>query len=210
MKDKIPNKTIERIIQYRRCLEQIQKEGRSHVFSHELAAHQRRSSAQVRRDLMLIGYSGSTSKGYNIANLIQTITHTLNDQEGLRVVLIGVGHLGKAILSYFNAGRAKIKVVAAIDADSQKFGRVISGCPVSPPEQLEQILLKQTISTAILTVPAAAAQEVAERLVHEGIRGIVNFAPVKLKLPPFIHVEQVDITTLLEKTAFMARPKTIT
>ena len=208
MTDQVPNKTIERIIQYRRSLEQLSKEGRSHVFSHELAERHRGSSAQVRRDLMLIGYSGSTSRGYDILNLIRTITHTLDDREGLRAVLIGVGHLGRAILCYFNAGRAKVKIAAACDTDPQVQERVISGCPVCSPEKLEQILRKQNISTAVLTVPASAAQEVADRLVLGGVRGIVNFAPIKLHLPPYVHLEQVDITTLLEKTAFMARPKT--
>ncbi len=207
MKNHVPNKTIERIIQYRRSLEQLQREGHSHVFSHELAEQHHGSPAQVRRDLMLIGYSGSTSKGYDIANLIRTITKTLNDQEGLRAVLIGVGYLGRAILNYFNAGRAKVKIAAAIDTDPQKQGRVISGCPIGSPEQLDLILAKQAISTAILTVPATVAQGTAEQLIRGGVRGIVNFAPVKLRLPPHIHIEQVDITSLLEKTAFMARPK---
>lgn len=203
----VPNKTIERIIQYRRSLEQLQKEGRIHVFSHELAEQHRGSSAQVRRDLMLIGHSGSTSKGYDVANLIRTITQTLNDQDGLRAILVGVGHLGRSILSYFNTGRAKVKIAAAIDVDTDKQGRIISGCPVSAPDQIEQIVKKQTITTAILTVPAAAAQGMADQLARSGIRGIINFAPVKLHLPPYVHVEQVDITTLLEKTAFMARSK---
>lgn len=205
--NKVPNKTIERIIQYRRSLEVLQKEGRSHVFSHELAERHRGSSAQVRRDLMLIGHNGSTSRGYDIVKLIHTITETLNDQEGLRAVLVGVGNLGKAILSYFNAGRAKVKIASAIDQDSQKQGRVISGCPVGSPEQLRQILSRQSINTAILTVPASEAHAAAEHLVHCGVRGIVNFAPVKLRLPPHIYVEQIDITTILEKTAFMARKK---
>ncbi len=207
MKGLVPNKTIERIIQYRRSLEALRKDGRSHVFSHELAERQRGSSAQVRRDLMLIGYGGSTSKGYDIANLIHAITLTLADQDGLQAVLIGVGHLGRAILSYFSAGRAKIKIAAAIDSDPQKQGRVISGCPISAADQLDQILAKQSIGTAILTVPADVAQEMAQQLVRGGVRGIVNFAPVKLHLPAHVHVEQVDITTLLEKTAFMARSK---
>jgi len=204
---KVPNKTIERIIQYRRSLEALQKEGRSHVYSHELAERHRGSSAQVRRDLMLIGHSGSTSRGYEIIKLIHTITKTLNDQDGLKAVLVGVGNLGRAILSYFNAGRAKAKIAAAIDVDPQKQGRVISGCPVGDPGQLKNILSKQSITTAMLTVPASEAQAVAEQLVHCGVRGIVNFAPVKLRLPSNIYVEQIDITTILEKTAFMARNK---
>jgi redox-sensing transcriptional repressor len=207
MNSLVPNKTIERIIQYRRSLEQLNKEGRIHVFSHELAEQHRGSSAQVRRDLMLIGHSGSTSKGYDVTNLIRTITRTLSDQDGLCAVLVGVGHLGRSILSYFNSGRAKVKIAAAIDTDTEKQGRVISGCPVTAPDQIDGIIKKQNITTAILTVPAAVAQEMADLLTSSGIRGIINFAPVKLHLPPYVHVEQVDITTLLEKTAFMARSK---
>jgi redox-sensing transcriptional repressor len=124
---------------------------------------------------------------------------------GKGAVLVGVGNLGKALLSYFAARRSSLRVVAAFDSDPYKVNRVIHGCRCYPMEGLSEVLRGQTTSVAVIAVPAPAAQGVAELLTRAGIRGILNFAPVRLRVSPNIYVEDIDMTVALEKVAYFAR-----
>jgi redox-sensing transcriptional repressor len=198
-------KTIGRMSLYRRLLLDIEKRGASHVYSHELARVAGIGAAQVRRDLMTMGFSGSPSKGYHVADLIGHIGTAIDPPEQQRVALVGVGNLGRAILAYFHGRRPKLAIVAAFDDDSAKVDKVVHGCRCHPLRAMSEIVPALDITVGIITVPAESAQDIADRLVNLDIKGILNFAPAALRVPPGVFVDTMDITTALEKVAYFAR-----
>ena len=198
-------RTIGRLSLYRRLVTLLQAQGMKNVYSHQLASMAGSTAAQVRRDLMSVGYSGNPAKGYDIAELIGAIGRILDAPDGQKVALVGVGHLGRALLNYFSARRPKATIEAAFDKDPHKVNRMILGYRALPATQMQEVVRQEGISVAILCVPADEAQRVADDLVDAGIRSIVNFAPVPLKVPSNIYVESMDITMSLEKAAYFAR-----
>jgi redox-sensing transcriptional repressor len=203
----IPDKTIGRLSLYRRLLNRFRGEGVRSIYSHQLAALAGVTAAQVRRDIMCIGYSGNPNRGYALIELIESIGNSLDDPEGQRVALVGVGNLGRAILTYFAGRRPKLTIVAAFDSDPLKYNRVIQGCRYYSIEHLPEMVRELDITIGVITVPANEAQWVADRLVHAGIRGILNYAPVRIRVPSTVYVEDIDMTMALEKVAYFARKK---
>ncbi|MDD5765059.1 MAG: redox-sensing transcriptional repressor Rex [Candidatus Marinimicrobia bacterium] len=201
----VPEKNIERLLLYRRILANLRREKKTAVFSHQLALMSDASPAQVRRDFMLIGYFGSPVRGYDIDQLIQSINEFVDAQEVQKVTLVGVGHLGRAILNYFQGRSDKLAITAAFDRNPEKVGRVLHGIHCYPTERIQEIVKAEGIDVAIITVPESEAQDVADRLVQAGIRGILNYAPIKLNLPPEIFVDNRDMLLAVEKIAFFAR-----
>ncbi len=201
----VSEKTIGRLSLYRRLLDEMRDEGVLHAYSHQLGALAAVSAAQVRRDLMVIGYSGSPSKGYDVAQLSQSITAFLDAPVKQGIALVGLGNLGRAILSYFTGRRPNLAIVASFDNDTRKVNRFIHGCPCYPADQMVHVIEEMGISTSIIAVPAASAQAVADQLVRAGVKSIVNFAPTPLRVPQHVYVEETDITTTLEKVAYFAR-----
>ena len=196
---------IGRLSLYRRLLDELLAQGVKHFYSHQLAASVGGSAAQVRRDLMTIGFSGSPAKGYQVGQLLESVSRFIDAPEEQRAVLVGVGNLGRAVLSYFVGRRPLLGIVAAFDLNPEKTNRVTHGCRCHPMEQLRELVSEQGASVGIITVPAAHAQSVADQLVEAGVRALVNFAPVRLKVSHQVFVEQIDITTSLEKAAYFAR-----
>jgi len=199
-----PDRTVERLCTYRRTLRRCLEQGKARVFSHELAAAHQATPAQVRRDLMTIGFTGSPARGYDVAALLAYVGRILDPPGGTAAVVIGVGHLGRALLAYFTRDRSPLHVAAAFDSDPDKVGTELYGCPVHAIDRLEEILDDSPASVGIIAVPAEHAQAVADRLIHSGIRGFVNFAPVILRLPPHVTCEDMDIAVSLEKVAYHA------
>lgn len=198
-------RTIGRLSLYRSLLNRLLREGVGNLYSHELAALAGGTPSQVRRDLMATGYTGSPTRGYAIRELIESIGRFLDARKGDNVALVGVGNLGRAVMAFFTGRRPNLKVVAAFDSDPYKVGRVIHGVRCHPMEDLERVLREEEIRVAILTVPAVEAREVATRLTRAGVRGILNFAPVRLRVSRGVFVEDVDVTMSLEKVAFFSR-----
>lgn len=198
-------KNIERLILYRRHLLSFQRSDVSNIFSHQLANLMGTTSAQVRRDLMSIGYFGSPSKGYNILSLIESISIFIDSDSKQSVALAGVGNIGRAILDYFKGRREKLDITALFDIDPEKTDRVLHGCRCYPLDQIEDIISTEKINVGIITVPAESAQIVAERMVSAGVTGILNYAPVKLILPHEVYVENRDMILAIEKVAYFAR-----
>ena len=176
----ISGKTIGRLSLYRRLLNRLLNDSIRSVYSHELASLAGVTAAQVRRDIMNIGYSGNPNRGYDVQKLIDGIANFLDEPEGQNVALIGIGNLGRAILAYFAGRRPKLTIVAAFDIDPDKIGRVIHGCPCYSIDQMQRIVDELSIGIATLCVPATEAQNVAEKLVEAGFQGILNFSPVPL------------------------------
>ena len=201
----VSDKVVERLSLYRWLLETQLESNTTHLFSHELAAMACVSAAQLRRDLMTIGYSGTPGKGYLVADLAKSISRELDGGKVTRVALVGMGNLGKALVSFLSGRRTHLEIVAAFDTDSSKYGRVISGCRCYSQDKIEEIVEKEGITVAILTLPSDVAQIVAERLVKAGVRGILNYAPVPLKVSKKVYLENRDVTAALEKVTYFAR-----
>ncbi len=199
---KLPPKSIERLSQYRRILLNNLEKGKEYIYSHELASQLHFTPVQVRRDIMLIGYTGTQRKGYVIKDLIVRIGEILDRESNTNAIIIGMGNLGKAITSYFNGKRTKIEIVAAFDTDEQKINRVISNVRCYHISSIKEKLQNLDASIAIMTLSPEAAQEVADQLVLHDIKGILNFTSIPLNIPDHIYIEDYDMVTSIEKVAY--------
>lgn len=201
----IPEKTIERLSEYRRTLLRCHKQGITHIFSHVLAGMHGITAVQVRRDLMLIGFSSDTKKGYDVKVLIDFISSILDSESPMNIGVIGMGHLGQAITKYFNGKDLKLKITAAFDIDQNKVGTIIDGIPVFHMDEFEQRVDELGINIVVLSSPARVASELDVPIINAGIKGVLNFTSKPLNLPHGIVVENYDITTLLEKVAYFVK-----
>lgn len=201
----LPEKTVERLSEYRRTLLSCQKHGITHIFSHVLAGMLGLTAVQVRRDLMLIGFSSDTKKGYDVRVLADFISGILDSPEPLNMAVIGMGHLGQAITRYFNDKGLKLKIVASFDVDPDKVGTQMNGLPCYHLNQIDEMVEALDINIAILSCPTSKAEEVVLPLVNAGIKGVLNFTSKTLNFPAGIVVENYDITTLLEKVAYFVK-----
>ncbi|MFP4449198.1 MAG: redox-sensing transcriptional repressor Rex [Bacteroidales bacterium] len=203
----LPEKTVERLSVYRRTLLNCYSDGKEYIYSHELANLHNITPVQVRRDLMLIGYSSTLKKGYDVKALIDLIGDILDSENGLNVAVIGVGNLGRAITAFFRGKRSKLEIVASFDTDPEKINSVISGVKCYSMKELEKIIKEKDISIAILTVPPEYANNVAELLAQSGINGILNYTSVPVSVSTDIIIEHYDMTMSLEKVAYFVKQK---
>jgi redox-sensing transcriptional repressor len=201
----LPERTVERLSEYRRSLLQCLQEGKTHIFSHELAELHHNTAVQVRRDIMFIGYTSMQRKGYDVKELIGVIGEILDSEKGLNVAVIGLGNLGKAITAYFVGKRSKLNIIATFDVDQTKIDRVISGVKCYPLDRLTEIVESRNISIAIMTVPAHSAVEVTQQLTSAGIKGILNFTTVPVHVTPDVYLDEYDMITSLEKVAYFVK-----
>lgn len=201
----LPEKTVARLSEYRRILLDCLSKGQTHIFSHELANLNHITAVQVRRDMMLMGFSSMQRKGYDIKELIGAIGHLIDTPDGLNVAVIGVGNLGKAVTGYFRGKRSKLNIVATFDVDPDKVGRVVGGVKCYHADELPQLIKKLKVSVGILTVPPEYARSMAELLASNGIRGILNFTTVPLNMPGHVFLEEYDMITSIEKVAYFVK-----
>lgn len=201
----IPEKTIERLSEYRRSLRNCHRDGITHIFSHVLAGMHGITAVQVRRDLMLIGFSSDTKKGYDVEVLINYISNILDSDSPVNVAVIGMGHLGRAITKYFNNKKLKLHIVASFDVDPEKIGKDIDGIPCYAIGDFEIKVQKMDINIVVLSTPSSVAEDFVVPIINAGIKGVLNFTSKPLNFPRGIIVENYDITTLLEKVAYMVK-----
>jgi len=199
------HRSIGRLSLYRRLLYDLAENGTDHVHSHQLAGLAEVTAAQVRRDLMAVGCSGTPRRGYNVQDLIESIGELLDTPKAQAAALIGIGNLGRAILAYFVGRRPKLEIAAAFDVNPAKINRTIHGCRCYAVKRLVDVIKRRGIKVGIVAVPASEAQRITEMLVRGGVRGIVNFAPIRLHVPRDVFVEDMDMTMSLEKVAYFAR-----
>lgn len=202
---KLPEKTVGRLSEYRRTLLNCLAQGKTHIFSHELAQLHNITAVQVRRDIMFIGYSSMQRKGYDVSELIAVIGKIIDSEEPLNVAIIGIGNLGRAITHYFMGKRSKLNIVAAFDIDPAKIDRVVSGVKCYAVQSFPEMAEKLNISIALLTVPADTAVETTEQLIMGGVKGILNFTTVPLNVPSNVYLEEYDMITSLEKVAYFVK-----
>lgn len=202
---KLPEKTVERLSQYRRTLLDCLAKGKTHIYSHELAGLHNITAVQVRRDLMLIDYSSMKKRGYDAKELVNVIGKIIDHQEGLNVAVVGMGNLGRAVTSYFNGKRPKLNIIATFDVDENKTNRVISGVKCYHINDLKEVVARDNISLAILASPPDTAPALAEQIAAAGIKGILNFTTTPLNVPSNVFLEEYDMITSIEKVAYFVK-----
>jgi len=201
----LPERTVERLSEYRRSLLQCLEEGKTNIFSHELASLHHNTAVQVRRDIMFIGYTSMQRKGYDVRELVDVIGDILDSEKGLNVAVIGIGNLGRAVTTYFMGKRSKLNIKATFDVDTTKIDRVISGVKCYHINRMKEIIDANNISIAIVTVPADSATEVTAQIVEAGIKGLMNFTTVPLDVPDDVYLDEFDMITSLEKVAYFVK-----
>lgn len=200
--DDVPKAVINRLSLYLRELQHLLRNGKTTISSSQLGRLLGFTDAQVRKDLTCFGHFGHPGIGYRCEELVAAIRKILGTDRTWTVALFGVGNLGRALLGYKGFGAKGFQIVAAFDEDPRKAGATIDGIRVHPTSQLEEVIERQQIQLAMITVPAAAAQKVADEAIAAGVVGIVNFAPVTLSVPIDVSLVGVDLATELEQISF--------
>ena len=201
----IPERTIERLSEYRRTLLNELAKGVTHLYSHNLANIHGITAVQVRRDLMLIGFSSDTKRGYDARVLVDFIGDILDGQEVMHIAVIGMGHIGHAVTQHFTGKRSKLKITMAFDVDSEKVGHKIAGVPVYHIDEFVKRVKDHKVKIALLTLPTNVAPSMVQPIIDAEIKGVLNFTSTPLNFPEGIYVEDYDIITLLEKVAYFVK-----
>jgi redox-sensing transcriptional repressor len=195
--------SVGRFSLYLRRLERFRDEGERTVSSGQLGEALGIPDTQVRKDLAYLGNLGHRGVGYRTDELIAALRAALGVDRPWSVVLVGVGNLARALLRYRGFQRQGFHIVALFDADPAKVGQKVDGLTVHAPEAMAEVIAATGAELAILTVPSEVAQDVADRLVAAGVRGLMNFAPAVLRLPPHVRLVPVDLAVQLEQLAFL-------
>jgi redox-sensing transcriptional repressor len=197
--------SVGRLSLYLRRLENLLHEGTTKVSSSQLGESLGVTDAQVRKDLAYLGNLGHPGIGYAIAELIAAIRRALGIDRDWSAALVGVGNLARALLRYQGFVERGFRFVALFDADPAKIGQRVEGLTVHAPDSMPEVIAATRAELGVLTVPSEAAQEVAAALLAAGIRGLLNFTPQLLRLPPEVSVVSVDLTVQLEQLAFLVQ-----
>ncbi len=199
---KISESTVRRLALYLRYLEQFESQGLATISSQELAKRGGTTSAQVRKDLSFFGSFGKRGLGYSVAELGTKIRDILGLQRNYRVVLVGAGKIGGALVAYQGFRQRGFNVAAIYDRDPKKIGARWNGLVVRDIRHLEADLKKEPTDIAIVSTPAEAAQDVVDRLVKMGVKAILNFAPAQLNVPADVTLKSVNMALELETLSY--------
>ncbi|MGE5683086.1 MAG: redox-sensing transcriptional repressor Rex [Bacillota bacterium] len=193
----MPEPTLRRLPVYLHYLKELQEAGKFDVSTTHIAGELKLDPTQVRKDLAYTGIIGKPKVGYDVGILIKSIEDFLNWNNLTDAFLVGAGNLGLAIIGYEGIKKYGINIVAAFDNAPEKTGKEFYDISILPVEKLHDLAQRMHIHIGILTVPASQAQKTAESMVQAGIKAIWNFAPVNLKLPEDVIVENAGFTTSL-------------
>jgi len=196
---KISDSTVRRLSVYLRFLEQTKTPT---ISSRELARLGGTTSAQVRKDLSFFGSFGKRGLGYAVPELTRRIRDILGLERGYRVVLVGAGRMGGALVQYQGFKQRGFHITAIYDHDARKIGSRWNGLVVRDVTHLENDLKKDPSDIAIVATPAESAQQVVDRLVRSGVKEILNFAPVPLNVPADVEVKTVNMALELETLSY--------
>ena len=202
-RDVVSELTTGRLSVYLRCLMFLELQGQKTVSSAELADRFHLNSAQIRKDLACFGEFGTRGVGYDVSQLKQQLVQELGIDRTRNAVIIGAGNLGMALADYAGFNANGFHIVALLDIDPGKVGRTSrQGIPVLAYEQLDDVVRRNRVEIGIIAVTATAAQVVHDALVAAGLRAILNFAPVQLRLHEGVKVKSVDLRINLESLSF--------
>ncbi|MBI4311694.1 MAG: redox-sensing transcriptional repressor Rex [Chloroflexi bacterium] len=203
----VPEVVVSRLPQYVRALTRLTQQGITVVSSQQLGDLIQMTPAQIRKDLSYFGRFGKQGRGYSVKYLLGELRRILGLDQEWRVGLVGVGRLGRAILSYPGFAPEGFKVVAAFDADPRQVGQMVAGIMVQPMHRLGEVVHELGVRIAIVAVPASQAQEVVNRLVACDVRAIVNYAPVSPQAPAHVRVRNIDpVMALQSMTYYLTAP----
>ena len=189
---KVPDIVVGRLPLYVRSLSKMGQEGKEITSSQELGGRLGISSAQIRKDLSQFGEFGKQGTGYNISFLADQIKKILHVDRVWDVILVGAGDLGHAVANYAGFVHRGFKIVAIYDNDQSKIGEEVSGFTVRNVNELMIDIQSGSVRVAMLAVPAGQAQEVSDTLVEAGIKSILCYAPISLKVPTDVYVQYID------------------
>jgi redox-sensing transcriptional repressor len=199
---KISDSTVRRLSLYLRFLEQANAQSRATISSGELAKLGGTTSAQVRKDLSFFGSFGKRGLGYAVPELGRRIRDILGLERGYKVVLVGAGRMGGALVQYQGFKQRGFHIIAIYDQDARKIGSRWNGLVVRDVKHLDADLKKDAIDIAIVATPADSAQHVVDRLVKGGVKAILNFAPIPLNVPTDVEVKTVNMALELETLSY--------
>jgi redox-sensing transcriptional repressor len=200
--ESIPNPAVRRLSLYLRQLESFQRKDRRTISSKQLGESLGLTDAQVRKDLAYFGQFGHPGIGYRVDELIAQVKRILGTDRTWNIMLVGAGNIGRALSSYRGFMAKGFRLVAVFDNDAGKVGKRLGPFTIQPLSDIPATVEKQQIRLAILAVPADAAQDVADQIVAAGVRGLLNFAPVSLTVPPDVAMNSVDVAVQLEQLSF--------
>lgn len=199
---RIADSTVRRLSAYLRFLEDSETRGLATISSEELARRGGTTSAQVRKDLSFFGSFGKRGLGYSVPELSKRLREILGLGHRWKVIIVGAGKIGAALVQYRGFRQRGFHVLAAYDNDSGKIGRTMEGIPVRDINHLERDIGRDPPDIAVLAVPAENAQAVVDRIVAGGVRAILNFAPTQLQVPPQVAIKNVNMAMELEGLSY--------
>ena len=198
----IPRKTIYRLSIYLRCLARLKEKGIQTVSSETLSKVAGVKSTQLRKDLTYFGQFGTRGLGYDVEQLSKMISDELGTTRLQPVILVGVGNLGLALLSYRGFQKEGFEIIAAFDAEPNRRRNKDVSQPILGMDELRAFVSKHNVKMAVLTVPVVAAQEVVNQLIEAGIIGVLNFSPIVLDVPEEVMVNNVNLAIELENLSY--------
>jgi redox-sensing transcriptional repressor len=199
---RISESTVSRLSVYLRLLEEFEGAGRTTVSSEDLAGRAGTTAAQVRKDLSAFGTFGKRGLGYGVPELAHELRRILGLGRSWPVALIGAGKIGSALFGYQDFIRQGFFIRAVLDSDPRKVGQEWGDLEVRSSEALEEVLRAESIEIVIVAVPAEAAQDVVNRVVRAGVRGILNFAPTQLRVPAAVELKNVNMAMEMEGLSY--------
>ncbi len=199
---KVPNVAIRRLPIYLRVLEDLHQSSVSVISSVEMARRTGFSSEQIRKDLAYFGAFGTRGVGYSTEVLIERLRKILGLSQQVPAALVGAGNLGRALARYNLERHADVRVVAVFDNDPMKIGTRLRDLEIRPIRDLEHEVARRKVRMGIIAVPAAEAQDIALRLAKAGVRALLNFAPVNLRVVPSVYVQNIDLGIELQSLAY--------
>jgi len=203
--DEVSPLTLNRLSFYLRCLRHLQEQDIRRISSQELARRYHLSATQIRKDLAQFGEFGIRGVGYEVNALADHLNSLLGLDRRHAMVIVGMGNLGSALARYLGFNYGAFQVVAGVDKDPRVIGKTIGGFTVRPAADLAQVVAETGAEIGVLAVPAEAAQENYDALADAGVRGVLNFAPVRVKRRPEVPLKNVDLRINLEELAFFLR-----
>lgn len=205
--EKISELTTNRMSVYLRCLNELAVQGAKTVSSDGLAKQFHLNSAQIRKDLAYFGEFGVRGVGYYVDDLRGQLTKILGLENRHCIGIVGAGRLGTALADYYEFSQANFTVAALFDADANKIGEKVGEIEIFDIKNFADIVKKAKIDVAVIAVPAEYAQAVLERITEAGIKAVMNFAPIPLKVSGGVKLKTVDLTISLESLSyFLAQP----
>ena len=200
--NKIPDIIIGRLPVYLRALQQLSEKGILTTSSQELGEIISISAAQIRKDISQFGEFGKQGTGYSVPFLMERLRDILKVDRVWEVVIVGMGDIGHALARYNGFANRGFHINMVFDNDPEKIGQKVGEYEILDTAKLAEKVKQNRIKIAMLTVPAASAQEMADQLVKAGVRAILNYAPTSLSVPSHVHVQHIDPATHLQRMTY--------